>query len=307
MYRILRSLETLKEKFYEYIHIPLKPICYLLNKINEVFKLKLDVYVIGSEISSSLDRYFLNASRYILLTVVLSIAIFLYIALTNGIPLPYSLLLSTIISFLFILPLSLALIIAIPRILYSNRGAIIDSKAIILLTAVAFLITSGQSIYNIFEDISKVLGKDYKYFSLEFDLVKSFVKIGIPLDEALRRVAEITPSRSISELLISLASISNIGGDVFSSIKMLLDRYIARYEISIGRAVEILNIYMEIYVALALLIPVLIGSISALTIFHPVAGISFEYLMFLSSFILLPISTLIIIVLADVIVSRLKP
>lgn len=303
----MRGLEILKERFYEYIQAPLKLLCYLLNKVNEVFRLKLDVYVIGSEISSSLDRYFLNASRYILLAVVMSIAIFLYIALANGISLSYSLSITIIFSFLFILPLSLALIIAVPRILYSNRGAIVDSKAIILLTAVAFLITSGQNIYNIFEDISRVLGKDYKYFSLEFDLVKSFVKVGIPLDEALRRVAEITPSKSISELLISLASISNIGGDVYSSIKMLLDRYIARYEISIGRAVEILNIYIEIYVALALLIPVLIGSISTLTIFHPAAGISFEYLMFLSSFILLPISTLVIIVLADVVVSRLKP
>ena len=64
---------------------------------------------------------------------------------------------------------------------------------------------------------------------------------------------------------------------------------------------------MEVYIALALLLPVLIGSIAVLTLIHPLAGISFEYIMFLSSFILLPVSTLAIVVLSDIIVSRIRP
>jgi len=68
-----------------------------------------------------------------------------------------------------------------------------------------------------------------------------------------------------------------------------------------------LSVYTEIYVAISLLIPVLIGSLAMIFLIYPIGGISFEAIMFLSTFILIPVSSLVIAVLADVAVSRFRP
>jgi flagellar protein FlaJ len=87
----------------------------------------------------------------------------------------------------------------------------------------------------------------------------------------------------------------------------LVDRYVTRYSIRVERSVEALNMFMEVYVAVALLIPILVGSTAALLIIYPLAGISFEALMVLTTLILVPVSSAAIVVLADVIVSRVRP
>lgn len=303
----MKNLKMLKKEFYDYIQVLVKPFYTLFTTINNLFKLKLDVYVIGSGISSSIERYFIVASRYTLIAILIAIfTTLLYTHYSIKLSPLHSILLVVVIS-LLMLPTSIEFTLVLPRILYSNRGSTIEPKAILLLSAIALLLTGGQSIQSVIENLPKTLGKDYRYFSIEIDYVKSITRLGTPLDVALMRAAEITPSPTVRELLSTLASILNIGGDTPSIIRLQLDRYIARYEIDVEKAVENLNVYMEIFVALALLIPVLIGSIAILALLYPLAGISFEYIMFLSSFILLPLSTAIVIVLADTIVARIRP
>jgi len=304
----LRSLEILKEELYERIQIPVKLFHSFFSRLDDLFRLNLNIYVIGSGVSSSVDRYLSMASKCSFVAIAIAIPITLiYTHYTAKLPLFTSLLLSLFVLPLLLLLTSIEFTMLLPKMLYINRGAIIDSKAILLFTAVALLTTGGESLQGVIEGIPKALGKDYRYFSIEIDLVRSLTKIGTPLDVALRKAAEVTPSPTIRELLSSLASISNIGGDVSSIVRLQLDRYVGRYEISIGKAVESLNVYMEIYIALALLMPVLIGSLAVLTLLHPLAGISFEHVMFFSSFLLLPVSAIAIIVLADTIVSRIRP
>ncbi len=302
----MKNLKMLRKEFYEYIQVVVKPLYHLFTTIDNLLKLKLDIYVVGSGISSSIERYFIEASRYTLIAILVAISTILLYIHSIGLPLLNSILLVVVASLLLLLT-SIEFTVILPKILYRSRGSTIESKAILLLSATTLLLTGGQNIQNVFENLPKALGKDYRYFSIEIDFVKSLTRLGTPLDIALRKAAEITPSATIKEFLSTLASISNIGGDTPSIMRQQLDRYIARYEIGVEKAVESLNIYMEVFVALALLIPVLVGSIAVLTLLHPIAGVSFEYIMFLSSFILLPLSTVVVIVLADTIVSRIRP
>jgi flagellar protein FlaJ len=151
------------------------------------------------------------------------------------------------------------------------------------------------------------LGKDFKVFSVELDMATSLLRVGVPVNEALKRVASITPSPTLRDLFISLSSIASIGGGVAQVVWSLVDRYVTRYSIRVERSVEALNMFMEVYVAVALLIPILVGSTAALLIIYPLAGISFEALMVLTTLILVPVSSAAIVVLADVIVSRVRP
>ncbi|MEM1541367.1 MAG: type II secretion system F family protein [Ignisphaera sp.] len=268
----------------------------------------VDRFVVGSGLSPSLERYVSIVFKLIiciLASMSLIVSIFLYSI--YGL----DLYLSTAISFVFdlsiALPISIAFSIVLPKFMYSNRGSIVESKMPILLSAMAFLSSAGLSLHEIVSKIYTFLGDDYRFFSVELDIVRSYTRIGVPLEEALRYVAHLTPSQSFRELLLGLSSISVIGGDIGSFIRSMFDRYVSRYELMIEKAVNNLNVYMEVYVAVSLLVPVLAGSTAVLFILSPIAGISFEAFMALVTFILIPIPSAVIIVLADTIVSRLRP
>jgi len=270
--------------------------------------LDVDRFVVGSGLSPSLERYVSIVFKLIiciLASMSLIVSIFLYSI--YGL----DLYLSTAISFVFdlsiALPISIAFSIVLPKFMYSNRGSIVESKMPILLSAMAFLSSAGLSLHEIVSKIYTFLGDDYRFFSVELDIVRSYTRIGVPLEEALRYVAHLTPSQSFRELLLGLSSISVIGGDIGSFIRSMFDRYVSRYELMIEKAVNNLNVYMEVYVAVSLLVPVLAGSTAVLFILSPIAGISFEAFMALVTFILIPIPSAVIIVLADTIVSRLRP
>ncbi len=85
-----------------------------------------------------------------------------------------------------------------------------------------------------------------------------------------------------------------------------MSNYISRYVILVEKTVNDLGIMMEIYLALALLIPILLGSVAVLFLLNPVSGISFEAMMFLTIFIVIPIISVAILVIVDSIVSKLR-
>ncbi|MCC6017359.1 MAG: type II secretion system F family protein [Desulfurococcaceae archaeon] len=265
-----------------------------------------DIYIIGSGISTSYDKYLENLSRIILVILITSSAT-LYTVLSRLVPPPISIVIAIAFSLLVVLPLSMGLAIYIPVVMYRNRGDVVESKAIELLKAFSLLVASGQTIHRVLEMIPKVLGRDYKFFSIEIDLAVSLIRVGVPIADVFRTVAKVTPSPTLRELFLSLSSIASIGGNIAQVIWSLTEMYVTRYSIRIERATDSLNIYMEIYVAAALLIPSLVGSIAALALIVPIMGISFEALLVLTTLIVVPIASIAIVVLADVIVSRVRP
>jgi len=265
-----------------------------------------DVYVIGSGISTSYESYIEGASQVIFIALIVS-ATLIFIALSRSIPLLRAIAVAVASALFVALPLYMALAIYIPITLYKNRGEIVESKAIELLTALSLLVASGQTFYRVLESLPRILGRDYKFFSIELDLVTSLLRVGTPIADALRRVAKVTPSPTLRELFLSLSSIIGVGGNIAQVFWSLTERYVTRYSIRIERSAESLNAYMEIYVAIALLIPSLIGSMAALALIAPIAGISFEALLTLTTLILVPVASIAIVVLADVVVSRVRP
>lgn len=270
--------------------------------------LGIDRLVVGSGLSSSLERY--TSTVFKLVCGVLASVFLLLLAVLHNLYYP-DVYLSTAVALLFsmsvVLPTSIAISIALPKFMYSSRGSVVESKMPVLLSAMAFLSSAGLSLHEIVSSIGSFLGDDYRFFSIELDLARSYIRIGVPFEEALRRIASITPSQSFRELLLGLSSLSVVGGDIGSFVRSMFDRYVSRYELMIEKAVNSLNVYMEVYVAVSLLVPVLAGSTAILFILSPVAGISFEAFMALITFIMIPVPSAVIIVLADTIVSRLRP
>jgi len=303
----LKFLKKLREKLSDALYISLKPFEFLVYSIYRYIDPKLEIYVIGSGISPSINRYVYISSLAMLVSLITVFVISsIYTIYVLGIAISIAITASAILSIATIF-LVLAMAIAIPRIMYSNRSRILESKAILLLMAISLLSASGLDIYSVFERIPSILGKSYKYFSIEIDRARYMVRAGIPIDKVFSDIAKITPSQILRELFSGLSSFSRVGGDLGGVIEGVLTRYISRYELEVERIANTLSVYTEIYVALSLLIPVLIGSLAMIFLIYPIGGISFEAIMFLSTFILIPVSSLVIAVLADVAVSRFRP
>ena len=299
-------LKKLKDYTSRALDTAAKPFKHILRLYTGSLIKNYETFVIGSGIAPSLDKYLTASSRAMLVASATLFALTLAVCL-RVLPLLISAVASAIVALVIAPAASGALLVYLPVAVHRNRGELLESKALQLLSALALLTASGQSIYRVFEALPRVLGKDFKVFSVELDMATSLLRIGVPVNEALKRVASITPSPTLRDLFISLSSIASIGGGVAQVVWSLVDRYVTRYSIRVERSVEALNMFMEVYVAVALLIPILVGSTAALLIIYPLAGISFEALMVLTTLILVPVSSAAIVVLADVIVSRVRP
>lgn len=285
---------------------------YMYNIIYEFLhklyiKASLDKYVIGSNLSSGLDKYISISINLLTVSTLCSLSILnIFLIQMLGFKILLSVLLSLVATFIFINIPILFILITIPILVYKNRGYIIEYKLPILISTIAFLSSAGLSLHDIILRIKDFMGRDYKFFSVELDIIKSCAQIGIPLDKVLKNVASLTPSPSFRELLLGFSSLSIVGADIASYVETMFNNYISRYELAIERAVNSLNVYMEIYIAIALLLPVLAGSLAILFILFPVLGLTFEAITALVTLVLVPISSIAIIVLTDILVSRLR-
>jgi len=204
------------------------------------------------------------------------------------------------------LPLSFAIAMFLPMLVYSNRRSILESKFPLLAMTLSLLLAAGSGIAKTFEELEKRFLEELRFFDLEIYMVNSMIRIGIPIDEALRRVAEITPSLSVKELFTGLASVARVGGDPATVVNSIMNNYISRYAILVEKTVNDLSIMMEIYLAFALLVPILLGSVAVLFLINPMAGISFEAMMFLTIFIVIPVISVALLIIVDSIVSKLR-
>ena len=285
----------------------LRPFKAFVQRCTGLLVTDFDVYVIGSGISTNIEKYFELSAAALLIALMASFASSLF-ALSRFLTLLASLVAATTISLLVVLPLAMAVTIYLPAVAYKNRGEILESRAIHLLTALSLLAASGQTIYDVFKSLPRVLGRDYKLFSVEVDLAASLMATGVPVNEALREAARVTPSSTLKELFLSLSSLASIGAGVVELTHGLTERYVIKHGLRVERGVEVLNVYMEIYVAIAFLLPMLAGSFAALLMLAPVAiGISFDMFMALMTLFLVPIATIAVVVMADVVVSRVRP
>ncbi|MEM1822513.1 MAG: hypothetical protein QXK60_07180, partial [Zestosphaera sp.] len=82
------------------------------------------------------------------------------------------------------------------------------------------------------------------------------------------------------------------------------NKYLERYSLKVERAVNELGVMLEIYLAIALLTPVVVGSLGTLLVLNPVGGISFELVVFILSYLIVPASSIASMVLIDATVSK---
>ena len=274
-----------------------KPIYNLIYK----FKPNLSDIVIGSGISSSFEKYALTTSSIITLTMILTgivLPITLYRILGE-----LAIILGIIVPLSVILPVGIALTIQIPIIMFKNRGSILEAKFPLFIAILATLTSSGAPLYVVFKELEHRIDI-IKPFALEVGLLNSLISLGYKTDEALMRVARITPSKSLRETLISLRPVSRIGGNPYTVVSSIFRRYNDEYRLKVEGVVNTLGMLMEIFVASALLIPITLVTMAILVAIIP--GTFSTQMLILALILITSVTSIAILIISDTIVSRMR-
>ena len=265
------------------------------------FKPNLSNIVIGSGISPSYEKYAKTTSTIITIIMILT-GILLPISLYRKLGV-LAIILGFIVPISIILPIGIALTIQIPIIMYRNRGSILEAKFPLFIAILATLTSSGAPLYVVFKELEHRIDI-LKPFALEIGLLNSLISLGYKTDEALMRVARITPSKSLRETLISLRPVSRIGGNPYTVVSSVFRRYNDEYRLRVEGVVNTLGMLMEIFVASALLIPITLVTMAILVAIIP--G-SFSTQMLIMALILTTsVASVAILIISDTIVSRMR-
>ncbi|HID40814.1 MAG TPA: hypothetical protein EYP33_01515 [Pyrodictium sp.] len=277
-----------------------------LARLGERFNPDLRYHVVGSGLSSSLERYTL-AYLAVMAIVVSSVAMTAWIALylrlgVQPVIASIAALGAAFVSFV----LMLALYIAIPAVAYRNRGGRLEPRFLLFAEALATKLLAGAGLAESFMRLYEKELKELREFRIELEYIASGIKAGIPVETVLEEAARITPVYSLRRLLAGLSAAARTGTGVNEIVSSSIIEYLYGLEVEIEKLSSSLGAILEVFVAVSVMLPVAIGVVGLLLVFQPIPGLSFDSLLFLSTFILVPMMSAAVIAIVDSMVSRIR-
>ncbi|MEM4823960.1 MAG: type II secretion system F family protein, partial [Zestosphaera sp.] len=231
----------------------------------------------------------------------LSFCVFTYYS-SNSILL--SLLSGVVVSLGVVFPLCYVISLGVVFLKYKSRREVMEARFPLLASLMSLVATSEKDLSRVFEVLNQSYSEVLKDFRVELEMITSLIKLNYPTNEALARVAKITPSPTLREVLLGLSASVVIGAEPLELMSTVTNKYLERYSLKVERAVNELGVMLEIYLAIALLTPVVVGSLGTLLVLNPVGGISFELVVFILSYLIVPASSIASMVLIDATVSK---
>jgi flagellar protein FlaJ len=292
----------LRRRFFNYLASLPKQLSHPLTTLYSKHS-RLEDYVIGSGIGSFEQYVTISATLTLtaaLTTLILASALTYYL---SGL-IHLSILSGLAISLGAVFPLCYAASLSFVILKYKSRGTVMEAKFPLFTSITSLVFTSEKNISRVFEILNHNYGEILKDFRVELEMITSLIKLNYPVSEALARVAKVTPSPTLKEVLLSLSSSVLIGADPLESMKAITNKYLEKYALKVEKTVNELGAMLEIYLAIALLTPVVMGSLGALLVLSPLGGISFELVIFILSYVVVPASSLASMVLIDATISK---
>ncbi len=223
-----------------------------------------------------------------------------------GAPLLFVVVSSLTVALAIVLPLFLALAYGLPVAAYNSRGSRLEAKFLVFAMAVSTLLAGGAKVTEALMTVAREFREELAEFTIELDYVASNLGLGRNPDIVLEEAARLTPSISLKNLFSGLAKAVRTGTQPLTVVEEIVEIYLSNYELLIDKATTSLGAVFEAFVSIALLVPVILGIMGLLFAIFPLAGIGFEPMMSLVTFILVPIVSAAVIVVADTIMSKLR-
>lgn len=291
-----------KEKVFSYLTSLPKLLTYPLTTLYSKY-LSLEDYVIGSGISS-FDQYVLISSRISLTAILATFLLLSMLTYYLSSSIPLSIFSGLVVSLGLVFPTCYAVSLGYVFLKYRSRGDVMEARFPLLIFLASLVAASERNISRVFEILNSSYREVLKDFQVELDMITSLVKLNYPINEALARVAKITPSPTLREVLLGLSTSVVVGAEPLEVMSAVTSKYLDRYALKVEKTVSELGVMLEIYLAVALLTPVIIGSLGTLLVLSPVSGISFELMIFILTYVVVPASSLALMILIDATTSK---
>lgn len=282
-----------------------------LARLGEKLNPDLRYHVLGSGLSSSLERYTL-AYLIVMVIVISAIAVSTFTVMHVGLGLPLPVVaVVTLGATVTAFTLMLAFYISLPMLAYKNRGSKLEPRFLLFAEALATKLLAGAGLSEAFIMLYEKEGKELKEFLLEIEYIVSGIKAGIPVETVLEEAARLTPVPSLRSLFAGLAAAARTGTGVREIITASITEYLYTLEVEIEKLSNSLGAILEIFVAACVMLPVAIGVVGLLLAISfqgapMVPGLSIDMILFLSTFIVIPMLSATVIVIVDSMVSRIR-
>lgn len=159
--------------------------------------------------------------------------------------------------------LMFSMLIGSPLAIIRRRKKDIDKEVLFAGRYLLVKLNSGKPLLNSLIDASKSYGVGSKYFK---EIVDD-ITLGMPLEEALQRAMDLSPSESFKKILFQINNALTLGVDVSTSLRSVLEDISSDQMTQIDEYSHKLNSLAMFYMLIAVVIPSL-----GLTIFVVVAG-----------------------------------
>ncbi|MET1128907.1 MAG: type II secretion system F family protein [Thermoproteota archaeon] len=278
----------------------------LLVKLGERIDPELRYRVIGSGISRSLDRYARRYSAAALpLVVAVSALASLYARLVLGAGLPVCVVFAAGVAG-SALTIAVAAFVGVPLAAYSMRASKLDPRFLLFATALALRLYSGLGMGESFVRMYEEDREELPEFRVELEYIASRVRAGESPEKVLADAAKVTPSRYLKGLFSSLSGAFKTGVGLRESLEAYVSEFLMMVEVAADEVSQSLGSLLELFIAFSIMMPVVMGVAGLLLALYPVAGLSADTIIFITTFVVVPAVSASIAVLSDMIVSRVR-
>lgn len=190
----------------------------------------------------------------------------------------------------------------LPKIIAIDRKSKMERALAFITNYMAILSSANIIPERIFKSLS-MTNIDPTVREEFADIIRRIELTGEDFLLALKRKSEETPSKQLSELLKGILIVSKTGGDLKRFLR-LQARYFTRLRrISLKKALDQLGIVAEIFVTTCIVVPlILIIMLSVMSLLGQVGN--FIFWIYLITFLLIPLSSIVIIILVDTILPK---
>jgi flagellar protein FlaJ len=170
-----------------------------------------------------------------------------------------------------------------------SRQRSIENNMPFAITHMAAIASSGIPTEFMFELLTGF--KEYGEISQDSKLIMRNIKtFGMSSIDALKDIADRTPSQSFRELLLGIVSTTESGGDMVEYLHEMSERALFDYRIKRERYMKTLSTYADIYTALLVAAPLMMLSMLATMsiIGGSVMGLTIDEMIMLITWVMLP-------------------
>jgi len=171
----------------------------------------------------------------------------------------------------------------------NSRKTSIENNLPFAITHMSAIASSGIPTEFIFELLTGF--KEYGEIAEESKLIMRNIKtFGMSSVDAIKNVAENTPSQQFRELLLGIVSTIETGGNLIEYLKEMADKALFDYRIKREKYLKTLSTYADIYTALLVAAPLMMLALLATMsiIGGQVLGLGIQEIMFIITWIVLP-------------------